>query len=246
MISVTILTKNSQRHIQEVLEALKSFDEIVVVDTGSTDQTLDIVKRFDTVRLYERPFTGFGPTHNVASSLATHDWILSIDSDEIVSDTLKNEIIALSLDPSCAYTFWRKNYYRNRHIKGCGWYPDRVVRLYNRTKTSFSNALVHESVITDSLNVVDLSAPVFHYPYERVADFLVKMNSYTTLYAEQTPQRKASIPQALVHALFAFIKSYFIKRGFLLGAEGFEIAWFNMNCAFYKYAKLAEIWKKQQ
>ena len=240
MISVTILTKNSQRHIQKVLDAVKPFDEIIVVDTGSTDETINIVKQFPSVRLYERPFAGFGPTHNEASSLASHDWILSIDSDEVLTDALRNEILALSLDPTCVYSFWRKNYYRNRHIKGCGWFPDRVVRLYNKTKTSFSNALVHESIATAGLQVISLAAPALHYPYERVADFLVKMNAYTTLYAEQQPRKKSSIPRAVGHALFAFIKSYFLQRGFLLGAEGFEIAWFNMNCAFYKYAKRAE------
>jgi glycosyltransferase involved in cell wall biosynthesis len=240
MISVTVLTKNSERHLKEVLASLAQFDEVVVVDTGSTDHTIAIAKGFENVRLYERPFIGFGPTHNIASALARHEWILSIDSDEIVTDALRNEILSLPLDAGCVYSFWRKNYYHNRHIRGCGWYPDQVIRLYNRTKTSFSDALVHESVRAEGFRTVPLSAPVLHYPYECVADFLVKMNAYTTLFAEQNPRKKASIPRAILHALFAFFKTYLLKCGFLLGAEGFEIAWFNMNCAFYKYAKLRE------
>ena len=240
MISVTILTKNSERHLKQVLEALQPFPEVVIVDTGSTDQTLEIAKSFANVKIFERPFEGFGPTHNVASSLATYDWVLSLDSDEIMTDSLRQEIIGLPLDPHCVYSIWRKNYYRGRHIKGCGWYPDRVVRLYHRAATKFCNAMVHEAVITKGMTVTPLSYPIIHYPYHSVSSFLRKMDSYTDLYAQQKSGSKSSIPKAFIHALYAFCKSYLFQRGFLLGAEGFEIAWFNMNCAFYKYAKVAE------
>jgi glycosyltransferase involved in cell wall biosynthesis len=240
MISVTILTKNSERHLKQVLEALQPFPEVIIVDTGSTDQTLEIARGFANVRVFERPFEGFGPTHNIASSLATYDWILSLDSDEIMTDSLRQEIMGLPLDPHCAYSIWRKNYYRGRHIKGCGWYPDRVVRLYHRSATRFCNAMVHEAVITKGLTVTPLSYPLIHYPYQSVSTFLRKMDSYTDLYAQQRAGSKSSLPKAFVHAIYAFWKSYLFQRGFLLGAEGFEIAWFNMNCAFYKYAKVAE------
>ncbi len=240
MISVTILTKNSERHLEQVLRSLHAFPEVVVVDTGSTDRTLDIAQSFPNVALYQRPFEGFGPTHNSASWLAKHDWILSIDSDEVMTESLQQEILSLTLDPHCAYSMWRKNYYRGRHIRGCGWYPDRVVRLYHRSATRFCNAMVHESVITTGLKVIPLSFPIIHYPYHCVSSFLQKMDLYTDLYADQRAGKKASLLTAFGHAAYAFCKSYVLRRGFLLGAEGFEIAWFSMNCAFYKYAKLAE------
>ena len=240
MISVTILTKNSERYLSQVLRALHPFPEVVIVDTGSTDHTLEIARTFPNVTIHQRPFEGFGPTHNVASALATYDWILSIDSDEVMTDSLQQEILALPLDPHCAYSLWRKNYYRGRHIRGCGWYPDRVVRLYHRSATRFCNAMVHESVITTGLKVTPHSFPVIHYPYHSVSSFLRKMDTYTDLYADQKAGKKVSLFTAVGHASYAFLKSYLLQRGFLLGAEGFEIAWFNMNCAFYKYAKLAE------
>ena len=240
MISVTILTKNSERSLGQALEALRPFPEVIVVDTGSTDHTMEIAKEFPNVKLFERPFEGFGPTHNIASSLATYDWILSIDSDEIMTDSLRQEIMGLPLDPHCVYSIWRKNFYRGRHIKGCGWYPDHVVRLYHRGATRFCDAMVHESVITKGLTVTPLSYPILHYPYDSISSFLRKMDSYTELYAQQKTGCSSSLFKAFFHAIYAFCKSYLFQRGFLLGAEGFEIAWFNMNCAFYKYAKVAE------
>ena len=141
MISVTILTKNSAQYIQEVLKSLVRFPEVVVVDTGSEDDTIQIASRFDHVTLYQKPFIGFGPTHNMASALCKNNWILSIDSDEIASSALVDEILALHLNPNHAYCISRKNYYRGKYIKGCGWYPDRVVRLTIVKKHSFLKRL---------------------------------------------------------------------------------------------------------
>jgi len=245
MISVTILVKDSERYIRRVLESLCSFDEVVVVDTGSSDHTIEIASSFPNVSLYERPFQGFGPTHNLASSLARYDWILSIDSDEIMTRELVDEIHALDLDSDYIYSFWRKNFYRGRHIRGCGWYPDRVDRLYNRKRTAFSEALVHESIVQKGVTSVPLTSFVLHYPYDSIRAFLQKMDTYTGLYAEQNISRKSSLCKAVGHALFAFMRSYIFQRGFLLGSEGLEISWFNMNCAFYKYAKLAEKRRKR-
>ena len=239
MISVTILTKNSEKYLEKVLHALSDFDEIVILDTGSTDASKDISKRYPNVSWYDGCFEGFGPTHNYASSLAKHDWILSLDSDEIMSKDLAKEIFALSLEKNTIYSFWRKNFYRGKHINGCGWCPDRVNRLYNRKSTRFSDALVHESIITSGLRQEKLTFPVHHYPFDSVSAFIKKMDVYSNLFAKQE-HTQASIWKAFFHAFYAFIKSYILKKGFLLGSEGFEISWYNMNCAFYKYAKLAE------
>ncbi len=242
MISVTILAKNAERHLQRVLEALRRFDEVILLDTGSTDATQQIAKQFSNVHIHEKPFTGFGEMHNFATSLAKNDWILSIDADEIATDELVDEIFALSLDPECVYTVSRHNYYRGKFIKGCGWYPDCPIRLYNRTKTAFTDAKVHESIICKGMQKRALIAPLLHFPYNSVSDFLAKMQSYSTLFAEQYQgKRKSSLVTALGHALFAFIKSYILKRGIFLGHEGFVISLYNAHTAYYKYLKLQEL-----
>ncbi|MDR3624529.1 MAG: glycosyltransferase family 2 protein [Chlamydiales bacterium] len=241
MISATILTKNSEKHLKKVLEALKSLDEVVLLDTGSTDNTLEIAKNFPNTSLYTSEFLGFGQVHNIAANLAKHDWILSIDSDEIISSKLLQEIQNSKLNKRCVYSFPRLNYYCNKQIKWCGWYPERVTRLYNKTTTKFSEDKVHEKVLKVNMSEIKLTNPVHHYPYSSIADFLTKMQHYSTLFAEQNKdKKKSSVFKAISHGLFAFFKSYILKRGFLGGYEGFLISTYNGNTAFYKYLKLFE------
>lgn len=240
-ISVTILTKNSQKYLPEVLSALQIFDEILIYDTGSQDQTLDIARQFSNVNIYEGSFIGFGPTHNRASQLAKHDWILSIDSDEIVTPDLTTEIQTLALTRGCVYSFPRHNEYRGKWVRWCGWHPDRQIRLYNRKETRFTDAQVHEAVEVRYLKEMELQAPLRHYSYQHVSDFLHKMQAYSSLFASQYQGKKSSsFSKAIGHGFYAFFKSYILKRGFLGGEEGFEISIYNANTAFYKYLKLAE------
>lgn len=241
MISVTILTKNSSQHLARVLTALSSFEEILIYDTGSTDQTLTIAAHFPNVRIHSGSFQGFGATHNQASSLAHHDWILSIDSDEVVTPELVDEIRNRNLSPDCVYSVARHNFYNERWVRCCGWYPDRQVKLYHRHRTRFSEAQVHEAVETNGFKIVKLLAPILHYPYASTADFLNKMQLYSDLFAKQhAGKRQSSTGKAILHGLLTFFKSYFLKRGFMGGREGFLISVYNANTAFYKYLKLAE------
>jgi glycosyltransferase involved in cell wall biosynthesis len=239
MISTTIIVKNGARHLNNVLKALEWCDEIVLYDTGSTDTTLQIAKNYPNVSVYQKAFIGFGPCHNEASRLAKHDWILSIDADEVMSENLIQEIQSLSLNPQTVYSLSRHNYYNGKHIKWCGWHPEACVRLYNRKTTCFSEALVHEGVISKGLQIIYLNHPLFHYPYESLSDFLVKMERYSSLFAEQYHQKRVASPwTAILHGLAAFCKSFFIKKGFLGGYEGFLISAYNGHTAFYKYLKL--------
>lgn len=246
-ISVTILTKNSEKHLQVVLEALKEFDEVLLCDTGSLDRTLEIGAAFPNVRIETLCFTGFGPTHNEASALAKHDWIFSLDSDEILSPALLEELRHVPLRRGMVASVPRKNFYRGKWIWGCGWYPDRVVRLYNRRETEFSSAQVHEAVQCKGLHVHLLQGPLFHYSYDTVADFLQKMQIYTQLFAEQNRgKRSSSLFRAIVHGSFSFFKAYILQGGIFLGVEGFEISWYNANTTFYKYLKLWEMNRKKE
>lgn len=239
MISVTILTRNSEKYLRNVLEAVRGFSEVIVYDTGSTDETKAIASSFPNVVWHEGPFEGFGKTHNAASNLASNAWILSIDSDEVMTPALKKEIEALVLDEGCVYSVPRQNFYRGKWIKGCGWWPDRVVRLYHRGKTAFSDRLVHEAVKAEGMQVRPLFHPLQHYPYAEVSDFLRKMQHYSDLHAKGDTKR-ASVCKAFFRGMFAFFKSFILKRGFLDGQEGFLISLYNGQTTFYKYLKVWE------
>lgn len=240
-ISVTILLKGFPRHLHRVLGALETFDEILLYDNGASKEALDICHRFSNAKVVQGPFLGFGKTHNKASALASHDWILSVDSDEVVSKELALEIGSLKLDSHCVYSIPRHNEYNGKWIRWCGWYPDRVVRLYDRNTTSFSNSQVHEKVKKDRLQEVCLKMPLIHFSYENISDFLSKMQSYSELFAVEHTGKKSSSPlKALLHGFGAFLKSYFLKLGILDGYEGFLISSYNAHTAFYKYLKLYE------
>lgn len=239
MISVTILVKNGERRLKDVLSALQPFDEVVLFDTGSQDRTLTIASEFPNVVIFERPFAGFGPSHNQAAACAKHDWILSIDADEVLSSELVEEVLSTTLDPTRVYTLPFHNFFNGKQIYWCGWYPESHTRLYNKKKTAFSEAMVHEGVITKGLDEVIFNNPVRHYSYDTISDFLVKMERYSNLFAEQYRNQKRSSPFiAIQHGVGAFIKSYVLKRGFLGGFEGFLISAYNGHTAFYKYLKL--------
>lgn len=247
MISVCILTKNSAVTLRATLESVKTFSEVLLLDNGSTDDTLSIAKSFSNVRICQAPFIGFGPMRNQAAELAAYDWILALDSDEILSPSLIQEISTLKLEPKSAYLIPRHNFYNGKRIKGCGWDPEAVVRLYHRKTTTFSDAPVHESLITKNVQIVALKSPFLHTPYRSTADFLAKMQHYSTLFAQQYQGKKrSSFGKAVGHGLFAFFKSYFLKRGWMCGKEGFIISFYNGNTAFYKYLKLAENWNLSQ
>lgn len=243
-ISVTILCKNSSRYLVEVLQALQRFDQVLIYDNGSTDDTIAIAQRFSNVTVKIGDFLGFGPTHNIASALAKHDWILSIDSDEVISSELVEEIACLlqadgGVNFVCSIP--RNNYYNGRWIRWCGWYPDRQWRLYNRTATRFSEQYVHEGVVVAGLEKLQLHSPMKHYSYADTKDFLAKMQHYSELFAKQNCGKKSSsVWSAIAHGAFAFFKSYILKRGVLGGYEGFVISVYNGNTAFYKYLKLRE------
>ncbi len=152
-ISVTILTKNSEKHIARCLTALALFPEIILLDNGSTDNTITIASKFSNVLVKSAPFIGFGPLKNMAAAYATHHWILSVDSDEVLSPELVQNIVTRTLQPNTIYQFLRHNYYGKRLINACGWQNDYVLRLYNRQATAFTPKEVHESISRDGLAI---------------------------------------------------------------------------------------------
>ncbi len=241
MITVAILTKNNERTIQRALESAKSFSEVIVLDSGSQDATLKIASSFKNVKIFEASFSGFGAMRNLAAEKSKNDWILALDSDEELSSKVLEELTHLSLDPNAAYSFPFFNYYNEKHIKCCGWHPERHIRLYNRKTAKFSQDLVHEALIKDGLAIKMIKYPINHYSIGSVDDFLNKIQFYSTLFAKQHHGQKSSFFKAFSHGVFSFFKSYIIKKGFLGGKEGFIISVYNANSAFYKYLKLHEL-----
>lgn len=242
-ISVTILTKDSQAYIKECLEALKAFDEVVVLDNGSCDDTISIAQSFSNVKVIEHPFIGFGPLKNLAIEHAKHDWIFSVDSDEILSQELVGEVSKLSLEENSIYSISRDNYYKGRLIQGCGWQNDYVHRIFNRKTTQFNDKQVHESLIlNETIHLQKLTHKMKHYSFNSVEELVNKMQKYSTLWAQEHKGIKSSSPsKAFFRATFAFIKNYLFQKGFLYGYEGLVISVSNANGVFYKYMKLYEV-----
>ncbi len=242
MISVTLVVKNGEKYLSECLSALEAFDEIILLDNGSEDRTRKIAARYQNVKIVEHEFIGFGPLKNHAAGQASNEWILSIDCDEILSPELLSEIKGLDLDDNCIYRFARKSHFNGKWIKGCGWYPDKILRLYNKKKTAFNDNLVHESVmVKPGMQAKDLRENLIHYPYDGTGELLSKAQFYATLYARQYKGKKKSSPmKAIIRGKTAFLKSYILRKGFLDGYAGFLISFTQGLGAFLKYLMLYE------
>ena len=239
-ISVVIIVKNSIGTMKQCLTALESFDDIVVYDNGSTDGTQEICRMFSNVNLIEGDFLGFGPTKKLASTYAKHNWIFSLDSDEIVNERFVKTLKEKELDLNTVYAIKRINYYKNIEIKH-GWSNDILPRIYNRKKTNISNQMVHEGVITDGLTVENLNISLKHERYSSISEFIIKADRYSTLFAQQNVGKKSSSPlKAIANSSVTFIRKYFFKLGFLDGYPGLIMAYTNMIENFYKYMKLYE------
>ena len=242
-ISATILTKDSARRLGDVLDALAWCDEVIVLDTGSSDTTVDIAKARANTRVHSLcgDFSGFGRAHRHAAALARNDWILSIDSDEVLSTDLADEIAGLRLCSKTVYAFRFHNYFNGRLITSCGWYPERHERLFDRRTTDFCESEIHEKVKTRGLAVETLRHPVRHYSYACSDDFLRKMRAYTALFVAQNAGRKQSGPgKAIGHGVWTFLKSYLLQKGFTQGFDGFLISAYKAQSTFWKYVALGE------
>lgn len=247
MITITILTKNNENIISKSLNSVKRFEEVIILDSGSNDKTLEIAKKYSNVKVFTFDFIGFGQMRNKAAELATNDWILALDSDEEVSDELFLEISKLLLNQNEVYSIPFHNFYNEKLITSCGWYPEYHLRLYNKKITSFDDALVHEGIRNHNLSIKKLKSPINHYSYRSIDDFLIKMHAYSSLFAKQNYlKKKSSLLKAIFHSIFAFFKGYIIKKGIFQGKEGFIICIYNANTAFYKYLKLYEMNKSKR
>jgi glycosyltransferase involved in cell wall biosynthesis len=243
-LSVIIITKNESANIRACLESVAWADQIIVVDSGSSDDTIAIAREF-TQQVYVHDWPGFGAQKNRALSYATMDWIFSIDADERVTRELRAEIeAAMEQTQAVAYEIPRFSSFCGRFIRHSGWYPDYVLRLFRRDKGRFSDVLVHESVQIQG-SAARLKQPIVHYSYRDFDDVLHKLNSYSSAASDMLQRRgkKGSLSQAVLHGLWAFFRTYFLRAGFLDGREGFMLAVMNAENSYYRYIKL---WLKQK
>lgn len=240
-ISVVIIVKNGASTLMQCLDSLHYFDDIVLYDNGSTDKTVEIATAYKNVTLIKGVFIGFGPTKNMAATYAKHNWILSIDADEVLNNEIVQEILTLTYDSKKVYSLLRKNFYKKTEVRYC-WGNDELVRIYNRTITNFSSDNIHEYVITDGLITQKLHGYFSHFTYQNISEFILKVDFYSTLFAIDNTGKKTSSPlKAIFNAKYTFLKTYFLKMGFLDGSVGLVIAFSHMATNFYKYMKLYEM-----
>lgn len=242
-ISVCILAKNAGKRIAHALDSVSEFGEVIVLDNESSDDTVAIARTYPNVRVESSPFIGFGPLKNLAISFASHDWILSLDSDEVLENNILEAIRNLAPEEKSVYAFRRKNHYGKTWIKTCGWYPDYVLRLFHRGSIRFNENRVHESLEIPKGSVeVKLKADIKHYPFEDIAHLLDKMQYYSTLWAQQNLHRPSPPPPPLIvlRSFWTFMRNYFLKAGVLSGYKGFVISICNALGTFFKYMKLYE------
>lgn len=242
-ISCIVIVKNEERNIRACLESLSWADEIIVVDSGSTDRTREICSEFPRVIFRDHPWQGFGPHKNRALELATSEWVFSIDADERVTPELAKEILCVIEKPTHeAYRVKRKNIYRGFWIRRSGWWPDEVLRLFRRSSARFDDRVVHESVQFKGQPGV-LENPLEHHSYAGAGDFLTRVDHYSTLGARMLSKRgkKVGTANILARTLVAFLRSYVLRLGFLEGRTGLLVAFSTAEVTFYKYMKLSEI-----
>ncbi len=238
-ISAAIIAFNEERNIARAIESLRCCDEIVVVDNGSIDRTVEIAENLGARVVYET-WHGYAAQKNLAAQQATHDWILSIDADETLTEALEAEIWQLKkTGPEFdAYTMPRLAQYLGRWILHSGWYPDRKVRLFHREKAKWVGDFVHESVHVDG-RIGHFEGNLLHFTCDSLSEHLKTMDSYTTLAAQQIVMQKRQIgyTQLLFDPIWTFWQTYLLKRGFLDGFEGLAIAYMAAMYNFLKYAK---------
>ncbi|MCE5310863.1 MAG: glycosyltransferase family 2 protein [Acidobacteriales bacterium] len=238
-ISATLITFNEERNIARAIESLRCCDEVIVIDGGSTDRTVELASNLGA-RVVENVWKGYADQKNYAAEKASNDWILSLDADEALSEALEAEIWRFKKSqPDCdGYTVPRMAQYLGRWILHSGWYPDRKIRLYDRRKARWVGKYVHESVQVDG-RVGELQSNLLHFTCSSLSEHMKTMERYTTLAAEEivSEGRKIGYRHLLLDPPWTFFRTYIPQGGFLDGFEGLAIAYMAAFYNFLKYAK---------
>jgi glycosyltransferase involved in cell wall biosynthesis len=244
-LSVVIITKNEAGNISGALDSVSWIDDVVVVDSGSTDDTLAIARKY-TTRIFSRNWEGYGEQKNYATGLTKHDWILSLDADERLSTKLTEEIKKLMRNGPTfqGYRIPRTNHYLGSWIRSTDWHPDHQLRLYDRRVSTWNTRFVHESVSVKG-RIGKLKGELLHYAYRDLSHHLSTIDRYTTLAAKQMAieNKRATWVRLLVHPMLVFLRNYVWRRGFLNGIPGLIISLMN---SYYVLLKFVKLWENQQ
>lgn len=230
-LSIVIITKNEENFITDAIKSALFANEVIILDSGSIDRTCEIAKELGA-KVYQNEWLGFGLQKNCAVELAKNDWVFVLDSDERITEELKDEIVATLKEPLLnGYFIARLNNFFGKNIKSCGLYPDYSIRLFNKKYGKFNDVNVHESVQLKS-KVGYLKNHMIHLAYESIEEFIQKQNRYSSL-----NHKKKSLIKAIINPYWTFFKLYILKRGFLDGWHGFVISKLYAQYTFWKYIK---------
>lgn len=247
LISAIIITKNEEKNIGRCLSSIYWVDEIVVIDSESSDNTVSIARNF-TPNVFIHPWQGYGQQKNLALRKANGKWVLSIDSDEVVDERLKREIMAAITEFELYDGFYipRKNFIGARFIRFGGWYPDYTLRLFKRNKGMFEIRHVHEAVRVDG-KIGYLKNPLLHYTYRDLQDYIIRQDYYAHLACKEMYDKGKRVFtfELLFHPAYNFIKCYIFRRGFMDGYLGLMLAIYSSGYVFKKYAYLKDMKKRK-
>ncbi|MBK6915427.1 MAG: glycosyltransferase family 2 protein [Ignavibacteriales bacterium] len=244
-ISVIIITKNENQNITDCLNSVKWADEIIIIDAESSDDTIELAKKF-TDKVFIKKWNGYSDQKMYALSLAKNEWVLSLDADERITDELKNEIIFSDLSIADGYKISRANYFLGRLIRGCGWSHDYQLRLFRKSKTKVTERMVHEGFIVDG-KISELKSSMLHYSYRNFHDAVNKINKYSTLEAQEKYQRKkVNGFTILLNPFIAFVQFFIFRKGFIDGTYGLLVSIMHAMTKMMMYMKMWELQKKQK
>lgn len=243
-LSLTVITKNEEKNIERCLRSVPFASEVIVVDSDSTDRTVELAQKLGA-KVFVESWKGFGPQKQFAVDQAQYDWILSLDADEALSPELTAEILARfsSLDEKTGYLLPRRSYHLGRWIHFGGWYPDRQLRLFHKKFSRWDKAQIHEKVVT--ARTERFQSPLLHWVFRNLSHQVQTNDRYSGLQAENLFHngKKFSLFYLLTKPLSKFIETYFLKRGFLDGMAGFIIA---ISAAYSVFLKWAKLWERQK
>jgi len=245
-VSVYIIAYNEAEKVRATIESVRWADEIVLVDSHSTDGTADLATTLGA-RVVQVDFKGFGDLRNQAIAACSHDWIFSLDADERCTPEVAAEIQSLIQDPAACDAYWtpRRNYFMGRWIRHSGWYPNhRQPQLFRKGAMQYDLKPVHEGYVLQAGKTLGhMKNAIWQFPFKNMAEVMHKANRYSTLGAEKIKHKKITMGSAFAHGLWSFVKHYVFKLGFLDGWAGFVIALGNFEGTFYRYVKALEVQK---
>jgi len=243
-IALALIVKNEEEHLDACLRTVVDWvDEIVILDSGSRDQTREVALAYTHKYYVQETWPGFGPQRRIAQTYIQSDYVLWLDADERITPELRDSIEKVLANPktNTVYAINRSNHAFGRTIRHGGWYPDHVVRLYATGLTQYDDALVHEKVeIPEGVVIQNLSGNAIHYPYKNLGHYLSKSARYARAWADRKKMqgKTATLAQGISHGMARFVKMYLLQAGFLDGRQGLLISLLSTHSVFLKYAQL--------